>query len=198
MTYEYAYNETLASQADDVALRIDTSGAYVGVFTCARVFTNDKGNEAVEFDFKTNDGNRARFNLYLRRADGSELFGQRLLQAMMTVLGQRGLRTSTGLVEMYENGERIEVEGERFMDLESKKIGLILQKETYSKTNGGTAFRMNIYGVFHPETRLTASEIREHKATPMKYERILRALKDKDTRTVKDEPSQPPVSGSGF
>jgi hypothetical protein len=200
MTTSYEYDEASASKADDVASRIDQSAAYIGRFKTAYAIKSKNTNtEGVHFEFESPGGGSANFDLYTKKEDGTVVFGMNLVQALMAVLNLKGLKTVRGKYEQYDfdAGKRVEVEGDVFVDLLEKDIGVVLQKEKYTKSDGKEAFRMNLYGVFHPVTRLTASEIKDRKQTPEKIEKILRSLKDKDSRReVAAEPSQPSVGAA--
>ena len=196
MATTYEFNEEMASKADDVALRIDTSGAYIGKFTKAfAVVSQEKGTEGIEFDFETEQKEHASFTLWTRRADGSDIFSQNLVQAMMGLMGIRGLKAIAGKVSKYDadSNKRIEVEGEVFPDLAEKKIGLVLQKELTTNKSGGDGFRINLYGTFDARTKMTASELRERATEPRKLDKMLKSLKDKDSR----KPSAASAPGIG-
>jgi hypothetical protein len=200
MTTSYEYDPEAGSKADDVASRIDTSAPYIGRFKTAHTIKSERtGTEGIHFEFNSPGGGSASFDVYTRKEDGTPTFGWNQVQAMMTVLGLRGLRSVLGKFEQYDfdAGKRVEVEGEIFPDLCEKDIGLVLQKELYTKGDGKEGFRMNLYGIFHPVSRLTASELKDRKTQPEKIEKMLRSLKTKDSRkAVAPEPSQPAV-GAG-
>lgn len=199
MTVNYDYDPDAASKADDVASRIDTSAAYVGQFKVVHAIKSERtGTEGIHFEFTSPGGGSASFDVYTRKGDGTPTFGNNQIQAMMAILGLRGLTSRVGKFEAwdFDEGKRVEVEGEVFPDLVGKDIGLVLQKEKYTKNDGKEAFRMNLYGVFHPVSRLTSSELKEKKAVPEKLEKMLRSLKDKDSRkAVAPETPQPQVGG---
>jgi len=199
MSTTYDYDEQAAGHADDIANRIDQSNAYIGTFKRVEAITTGKGTEGIHFEFEAPGGGSTSFDLYTRKPDDNgdmkTLFGLNLVQALMCILGVRGLKSSPGKVGAWEDGKRVEVDGERFTDLEGKKIGVVLQRENYTKQAGGDSYRMNLYATFHPESRLTASEIKERKVQPEKLERVLRGLKNKDSRKAATaEPAQPPLT----
>lgn len=190
----YDFSEEDASKADNVASRIDQGGAYVGRFKSVNAMKSSKGTQGVHFEFESPGGGSASFDLWTRKEDGTTVFGVNQLSAVQSVLGLRGLNSTTGRYEAFVDGKRQEVMGQVFPDLMNKDIGLVLQKELYTKGDGKEGFRMNLFGVFHPVSKLTASEIKEKKTTPEKVEKMLRGLKTKDSRTnVAPEPSQPSV-----
>jgi hypothetical protein len=195
MTVSYDYDEESAGKADNVASRIDTSAAYIGKFKSVNAMkSREKGTEGVHFEFESPGGGNAAFDLWTKKADGEAVFGANQLSAMMAVLGLKGLKSVPGTFEGWEDGKRAEISGEVFPDLVDKDIGLVLQKELYTKGDGKEAFRMNLFGVFRASDRLTASEIKDKKTKPEKIEKMLRGLKTKDSRTAAAaEPSQPAV-----
>lgn len=194
---DYTYDEDAAGHADDFANRIDENGAYVGKFKRAEALVSaNTGTKGIRFEFEAPGGGSASFSLYTEKEDGTRIFGFNLVQAMMTVLGLRSLRASAGKVMRYDpdEGKSVEEDGEVYADLIGKDIGVILQKELYTKNDGKDGFRMNLATVFHPTSRLTASELKDRKSKPEKIERILRSLKTKDNREKRAaEPGQPAV-----
>lgn len=200
MSTNYEYDPEAAGKADDVANRIDTSAAFIGSFKVAHAIKSaNTGTEGIHFEFVSPGGGAAGFDVYTRKADGTPTFGMNQIQAMMTILELRGLRAVAGKFEAYDAdaGKRIEQEGEVFPDLAGKPIGLVLQRENYTKNNGQEGYRMNLFGIFHATSRLTASEIKERKVQPEKLEKMLRGLKNKDSRTAKPaEPAQPQVGAA--
>lgn len=194
----YDYDENAAGHAEDFANRIDKSDAFVGKFTNVWALvskTKDDGSggtSGIHFEFEGDGGERGQADIYTIKKDGTKLFGYNMVQAMMLIMGVKGLKTKKGEVEIFEDGKRVKAEGDTFPDLIGRKIGVIFQKELYTKSDGKEGSRYNLIATFHPETRMTASEIKEKKVKPEKYERIMRGLKTKDSRiAAAPEPSQP-------
>ena len=201
MSINYDYDENAGAHADDVANRIDQCGAYIGEFTVVNAMESSKGTQGIHFEFTSPGGGTASFDCWTEKTDDDgnpkTLFGLNQVQAMMSILGVRGLKSEPGEVEEWVDGKRVKVEGDRFPALEKKKIGLVLQRENYSKQDNSDGFRMNLFGVFHAESRLTASEIKERKVAPEKLEKMLRGLKTKDSRVARiAEPAQPPMGAA--
>lgn len=199
---DYDYDETAASHADDFANRIDENALYIGVMKRADSLLTDKGTKGIYFEFEAPGGGNASFSLYTEKSDGTRIFGFNKVQALMTILGLRGLKAKPGMVSVYnaEEGKRVEEEGEVYPELCEKLIGVALQKELYTNNSGKDSYRMELVSFFHPDTKLTASEIRERKVKPEKIAKIERSLKTRDSRTKKAaEPAQPgagaPVDG---
>lgn len=203
MSTNYEFDPEASGKADDVASRIDTSAAYIGRFKDAHAIKSERtGTEGIHFEFSSPGGGSASFDVYTHKENGDKTFGWNQVQAMMAILGLRGLRSIQGKFEAYDfdAGKRVEQQGEIFPDLLDKDIGLVLQKELYTKGNGQDGFRMNLYGIFHAQSRLTASEIKERKVQPEKLEKMLRSVKNKDSRKIggaTSEPAQPTVGVEG-
>lgn len=198
MGISYDYDDEAAGKADNVASRIDQSGPYIGRFKSANAMESSKGTEGVHFEFDSPGGGSASFDLWTKKENGEAVFGINQLNAMLCVLGIRSLKSVEGKYEGWVDGKREEVSGEIFPDLCNKDIGLVLQKELYTKGDGKDGFRMNLFGVFHPVSKLTASEIKEGKTKPEKMEKMVRGLKTKDSRTApSNEPSQPSIGAEG-
>ena len=194
----YDFDESAAGHAEDFANRIDKSDAFIGKFTNVWALvskTKDDGSggtSGIHFEFEGTGGERGQADIYTIKKDGTKLFGYNMVQAMMLIMGVQGLKTKKGEIEGFVDGKREKMEGDVFPDLIGRSIGVIFQKELYTKSDGKEGSRYNLIATFHPETRLTASEIKEKKVKPEKYERIMRGLKTKDSRTAQaPEPAQP-------
>ena len=83
-----------------------------------------------------------------------------------------------------------------FPELTDKRVGLLLQREEYIKSDGSTGAKVNIFGVFDPDTELTASEILAKKTQPEVLARMMAALKDKPLAGAKPQTATQPAGGS--
>lgn len=200
MSISYDYDENAASHADDIANRIDTGGAYVGTFKRAEATVSDqKGTHGIIFEFEAPGGGAIEATLWTRKADGSAIFGDNIVQAIRTILNVRGkLESSPGTVMKWEEGKKVEAAGDVFPQLCGKRIGVVLQKELYTNGSGRDSYRMNLYGVFDADSKLTASEIKEGVKEPKKLQRMINSVqKNKDSRTAATaEPAQPAVGAA--
>jgi hypothetical protein len=190
MTISFEYDETSAAKADRTGI---DAGPHIGRFTSVNAMkSREKQTEGMHFEFESADGSTTGFDLWTQERAWK---GSNQVNAMMAILGLRSLRSVVGKYEAFVEGKRQEVEGETFPELCGKDIGLVFQKELYTKQDGETdGTRFNLEGIFHPVTRLTASEIKERKTTPEKLEKMLKNLKVKDSRKPRAaEPAQPPV-----
>lgn len=203
----YTYDEDAAGHAEDFVNRIDKNDAYTGKFLNAWPIVSARKDDGsgetagVHFDFEGIGKETASFDVYTIKKDGTKLFGYNMLQAMMLLMGVKGLKTKKGKIQEYEEDpatkkrKLVEKEGDVFPDLIGKPIGLIFQRELYNRQDGKEGTRVNMIASFHPETHLTASEIREKKTTPAKFKRIMDGLRTKDSRThTAAEPAQPSQS----
>lgn len=197
------FNAELASGADKAADRIVDGGAYIGVITKASAITAKSGTTGVAIEFHVPGQGNAEFSLYTLKEDGkTPVFGMSMLQSIMFFTGLKRLKAVPGKVSVYDEDAkaRIEVDGEVYPELYGKPFGVVLQQEIYGPKG---ATRLNLYGTFQPETRLTFTEIQERATKPVKLARLLAGLKVKDSRKPiagGGEPAQPPMGsiGEGF
>ena len=200
MATSYDYDEKAASHADDIANRIDTGGAYIGTFKRAEATVSaQKGTEGITFEFEAPGGGSVEATLWTRKSDGSAIFGDNLVQAIRTILGVKGrMESAPGKVQKWVDGAKTEADGEVFPALLGKTIGVVFQKELYTKNDGKEGYRMNMYGVFDADTKLTASEIKEGVKEAKKLQRMINSVqKNKDSRTAAAaEPAQPVIGAA--
>lgn len=202
MSISYDYDEKAASHADDVANRVDTSGAYIGTFKRAEATVSaQKGTHGIVLEFEAPGGDSAETTLWTRKSDGTAIFGDNIVQAIRTILGVKGAMASIPdkvMVWDESEGKRVPKDGGVFPQLIGKRIGAVFQKELYTSNSGKDSYRMNLYGVFDADSKLTASEIREGAKEGKKLERLIRgAQKNKDSRVAAAvEPVQPAIGAA--
>lgn len=191
---EFSFDEESLTGADRNAARITDSGAYVGEFTRVSAVYADAGWEGLDFDFKSASGGEVNFGVITKSTEGKDSYGLDQVKALMYLMGVKDMKPVKGTVRKYINGKFADVEGEVFPQLCGKVVGVVLQKELKSKQNGQDSYRWNLYGQFDPVSKLTASELRDRvgPGKGQKLEKLLRGLKDKDSRKAKTaEPDQP-------
>lgn len=193
--FDYDFDSEAVARADRNANRITEGGAYIGQFNLAAATTSQHGTRGVEFDFEVPDGGRVNFTLWTHGRDGKQLFGYDQLMGLAFLMGAK-LKAAPGKVSQWVDGpngrEKAEVDGMHYPELEGVKIGLMLEKElTGTKDNDGNKFRFNYFGAFDPTTRLTASEVKERKVKPEKYDRMLRQVQGKVRDARKAAPTEP-------
>lgn len=186
----YTLNTEAAKSADVMNSRLDETGKYTGVFTRAEAVTSKNNATGIDLSFKADDGRTADYlSVWTHGKDGKEIYGFKQLMAIMTCLRLRQLSKTDGVVEKYnkEIGGMAKFDAEIFPDLMNKKIGLLLQRESYAKNDGSEGHKLNIAGVFDAETEFTASEILNKQTKPELLEKMVCALKDK----LGKQPSMP-------
>lgn len=200
MALEFNYSEEAARGADKNADRITDSGAYVGKLTRAYATTAGTGTQGIQCEFSGPQGT-ADFQLWTHDENGHpkpSSPGFAFLNSLMFFFGLKTLHAERGTAEVWKDvpgkdkREKVEEEVDTFPELCDKTIGLVLQRD-----NGDNGYRMNLYGVFDPTTRKTMTETKENVAKATKLDRMLKGLKDKNSRTKarrdEAEPGQPGV-----
>lgn len=167
-----------ARKADAGGGAIKEMGKYVGAFTQAKNVTTKKGGKGIEFVFKSNTGQTAKFAIYTVSATGEQYQGYEALMAIMTCMGLRNISPVDGIALKYDYDQRKDVEEEAsiFPEL-CKPIGVLLETEDYEKQNGNVATRMVLKNVFRASDELTASEILDRKTQPLQLVRMVEGLR---------------------
>ncbi|NYT67934.1 hypothetical protein [Pusillimonas noertemannii] len=172
---------------------IDQSGKYIGEFSLAEAVTSKKGTEGIEFSFKSREGQQANYlTLWTYNERGEALYGYKVLNAIMTVMGVSELQPKQATIK-DANGNPRQVVG--FPALHNKAVGLVLQKVLYTKNDGKDGYKFNIFAPFQASTELTAKEVLDGATQPKALSGMIASLKDKDERTGGDYGSQPASAG---
>jgi hypothetical protein len=176
-----------ARKADAGGGAIKEMGKYVGAFTQAKNVTTKKGGRGIEFVFKADNGQTAKFAIYTQSATGEQYQGYEALMAIMACMGLRSIKPVDGVALKYDFDQRKDVEEEAsiFPEL-CKPIGVLLETEDYEKQNGNVATRMVLRNVFRAADELTASEILDRKTQPLQLVRMIEGLRH---RPVKNAPA---------
>lgn len=183
------FNSADARQADNFASVIRDTGKYVGVLTRAEKLLSKNGVEGVGLSFKDDNGASANYlDVYTLRADGSQLRGYHLIQALLVCVGAKEIAEGPIKFDKWTRDQGIvETTVTGYPALMGKRIGLILQKELSThRDTGADVERVNIVAVFQPNTGLTATEILDGKTKAEKTEarmRVLQLVYDKRERT---------------
>lgn len=205
---DFTLDTKAAKAADQLNARITEAGKYSGVFTRAEAITSKKGSKGVEFSFKCDDGSTSDYlSVWTSNASGEQLAGFKAVMAMLTCMSLRGAKETQIEVEKYnfdmQQRERVTVPG--YPDMMNRPIGLVLQKELYTKNNGGEGERMLIVGCYRPSDEFTASEILDKAVKPEVLAKQLQWLAGKsvkDSRTNATPGASAPAaaasSGGGF
>ena len=177
----YTLDASSAKAADTPNGRITETGKYVGDIVSAKLVTSNSGTEGVEISFKSSLGQTADFlTLWTHNKDGKELFGLKVLNAIMACLQLRGITPRNGMVEEWDSvsKSRVRVSAVVFPELHAP-IGLLLQREQYIKGDGKVGEKLNIVAPFQYGTELTASEILNRVTKPEVLAKLVGQLKDK-------------------
>lgn len=171
----YSLDPTAAQQAG-VSNRITETGRYTGRFTRAESVLSRQQSEGVEFTFESDDGQTADFlTCWTYNAEGKELYGYKVLMAVMTCLRVKQLAPRAMMFQRHDGPHK----ANGFPDLMGKPIGLLLQREEYEKQNGDIGYKFNIALPFEPSTGLTAGEILSKATAPGGVDKALAGLRDK-------------------
>lgn len=160
---------------------IDQTGKYIGEFVLAEAVTSKKGTEGIEFSFRNKEGQQANYlTLWTYNEKGEPLYGFKVLSAVMTVMGVKQIEGKQETLTLADGTKR---PATVFPDLQKKPIGLVLQKEFYTKNDGGEGYKFNIFAPFQASSELTAKELLDGAAQPKALAGMISTLKDKDART---------------
>lgn len=178
------YSKEAAKQAGEGA-RIESTGAYTGILTKVKWTVAQSNAAGYELDFKSTTGQVAeRLTIYTIGRNGQALkIGENNIAALLCCLGVKEANPQTGQVQEYdfESKQKVLNNVYLFPDAMNKPIGLVLQKDTYTKANGDDGVRMQLECAFHAETKRTAKEMIDQ-TDAENIDKILEYLGDKDSR----------------
>ena len=181
------YSTEKAKQAGQ-GQRIEDTGAYVGVLTKVKWITSAKGAQGYELDFKSESGQVAeRLGIYTIGKNGQALtIGEANIAALLCCLSVGEANAVAGTVEEYDFDSQMKVMNNVYLfpDAMNKPIGLFLQKDVYTKSNGDDGIRMQLECSFRAVDRMIAKEIIE-KQPATHIDKLTEWMGDKDSRTNK-------------
>jgi hypothetical protein len=186
MQITYRLNPTNAKQVGQPG-RIDERGAYTGIFTRAEHIVSQKGTNGIEFSFKSDDGRTSDYlTIWIASAGGEELYGKKILDALMTCLRTKSLTSIDGTVRKYDRaaGGEVTATATIFPDLMNKPIGVLLVREEYAKSDGTSGWKMSIAGCYEAATEKTPREVLDNLPAGS-LEKIVATLRD---RPLKNKP----------
>lgn len=188
----YTLDADLAKQVG-TRLRITRSGKYVGRFTRAELVVSRQKSEGVEFSFESDDGRTADYlSCWTHNVDGRELYGLKVLNAVLTCLGVREIVAKPATLQDRHGGTR---DARIFPQLLDRPIGLVLQREEYLKQDGSVGWKFNVVAPFEAARGLTAGEILAKADAPEQLERMIAGLRDK---TLPQRPTAGIVASGGL
>lgn len=188
----YDLDPNAAKQADNINVRIEQKGCYIGLITRAEQVTSVKGTQGVDLSFKSNNGESADYlTLWTHNKDGKQLIGYNVLMAIMTCLRVKSLKAETGEIEKYnsETKKKEKVLVSLFKELMGKPITFLMHMEEYEKTAGGTAWKPVIFSVCDKDG-FTASEILSKSTEAKTIVKMEAALKDRPLKVSLIAPRQ--------
>lgn len=196
ITYELNPN---GARAATISSRIVEKGAYAGRFTLAQAITARSGSQGIEFSFKADSGATADYlTLWTHNADGRELYGRKVLDAILTCLKVRKIAAVSRPIQRRTTGGGTEtVKAEVFPELMDKPVGLFLVSEEYEKNDGSLGSKMVIVLPFEPSSRKTASEILDQRDANA-FGGVLASLRDRPARKHERAPAGDRAPSGGF
>lgn len=177
---------TWDKQASEAALKagsgaaLSETGAYeVNIISAVYEFGKDGSqSQAIVFSIDA-DGQKANYvRIYVAGRNGEQTFGVGLISA---ILWAAQVRDAKPQQRQGQDGTEWYIPS-----LESKRVGLFLQKVLTTKNDGsGDSYKLEVRHVFQPGSRLTYKEFTEK--TPAEAIATLeRTMKDKDDRKPHD------------
>lgn len=164
---------------------IESSGAYVGVFTQAKHRVAKTGTTGIEFSFEAEDGAVARYmTLWVARANGERIpFAYGVLSGLMVCLGLKSISSTSTVSEEWDAavGARVPTPIETYPDLLNRQVGVLLQREE-REWEGKLRVGMRIVDFFNPATRQMPSEILAGAGATGQLPAQIAALKDRVVR----------------
>lgn len=179
MARDYTLNADSARSAGQSGNYLSETGKYKGVLTRAEAVTSKKGTDGVEFSFRADDKREAEYlTLWTHNPEGKELYGLKMLNAIMTCLSAREIKPTEATVEKWDGSKKVPTKATVFSGLMGKPIGLLLQKCEYRKSDGSIGHKLEIFAPFKADTEQTASEILD-KVGASQLGRMVGVLADK-------------------
>src|SRR5690606_2180033 len=152
----YTADTTAAAQVG-TSNYVDESGKYIGEITLAESVTSKRGTEGIEISFLTREGQQANYlTLWTYNESSEALYGYKVLSALMTVMGVSRIEPKQGDIKDRDGNQRRVI---AFPALHKVPVGLVLQKEYYTKQDGTGGYKFNIIVPFNAQTELTAKEM---------------------------------------
>ena len=201
---DYALDTQAARKADQLSGAITESGKYTGTLIRAESVKSQKGTVGIEFTFKSDDGQIADYlQLWTQNGDGEVLSGRNGIMALMTCLKIKSIKQVSITDDKWDDIAKIRVPQTvpGYQDLMNKPIGIVLQKELYTNSQGADKEKMSIINWFDTETERTAGEILDQVNTPAQLPKIIEWLMKKpfkDGRKKHVTPSAPTKQSGGY
>jgi hypothetical protein len=194
----YQLNVAAARQADNVGSYLNEMGAYKGVIVSAyEKVSKTKGTKGVCIVFESN-GQKARFDMWVRRADGTDLpdFGK--LMSLMTCAKVKSLAPKSGIVKIYDRDANAEADHQVNVlpELVGKSVSIAFETEDY-QYNGEVKTKL-IPKHFASDDGFTAGEIFDKKTTATQFEKLLGYLRHRPLRHTQLQAQQQQKPAASF
>jgi hypothetical protein len=169
-----------AAAADNISSQISELGKYVGTITRAeKLVSQPKGTQGLGLSFRASNGQTADYlDLYHTNGSGEPLSGLKTVNAILCCTKTRQAEDGVIEVEKWDKaaGARRKMRVPGYPVLMNKRIGLLLSKKLETDDKGKDRERLEIFGVFDPDSELTASEILSGATEPKKLPAMLDVL----------------------
>ena len=161
-----------AAMASRESFGITESGAYVGKLSAKYVQgSNGSKSAGIEFSLECDKGKLNYLTAWYQKKDGTcNTTGYNLVNAMMGLLKLQTL-TSKQVGEDWVCPE-----------FEGKQIGLVVQKELFTKNDGSEGYKFEIVMPFSAQSRKTLKEAMAN-APATAVDKMIPLLKTKDNRS---------------
>lgn len=182
--------------------QITEKGAYVGTFTRAEYVVSQKGTHGVEFDFKSRDGQSAKYlTVWTENAAGEDLGGRKLIDALMACMGIKEVVLKRCKAIKWDTATKAEVEVviEGFSEFMGRPVGVVLHREEYAANTGERKWKNSLYCPFMADGNRLASERLDNKEAGG-LAQILARLTDRPLKAVAQVQRRPAATSqqSGF
>ena len=161
-----------AAMASRESFGISESGAYVGKLSAKYVQgSNGSQSAGIEFSLECDQGKLNYLTAWYQKKDGTcNTTGYNLVNAMMGLLKLQTLTSKQA--------------GEDWVcpEFEGKYIGLVVQKELFTKNDGSDGYKFEIVMPFSAQTRKTLKEALAN-APATAVDKMIPLLKTKDNRS---------------
>ena len=167
-TYQQFTLNTESAKQADAGGRIEHTGKYVGVIKSMEFVTAKSGAQGFEISFESDAKEYTTVTIWTVSKDGQSLSGTHKINALLTCCSVRSLTPTEQALEKYDFDLKQKVKRLCTVapEIAGKRIGLLLQRENYTNSQGQQRHQMNFFAAFSAESELMAKEILDRKTTP--------------------------------
>ena len=143
----FSFNKEEAQNAG--SNRIEKSGYYICTITDAELISKDSGAKFVRLSLEDDFGKSTRTDILVVKKNGEKAFGQNFIQSLMGTLRIVNLQHDANM---------------KFQMLINKRIGVVLEREEYLKSDGsGIGYKFNVLHFCDQVSNKTYSESSQNK-----------------------------------